>query len=544
MYFQPMSTALATLDDNDEVYAAELADADRLDLAFDRVRLEASLHAFVKDAWPVIELNHPFVDNWHIQELCHLLEQVFYVQHRMAAASLQPLLRLLVNVPPGTMKSLLIEVFWPAWVWTRTQTKRFLFASYGAHLTTRDNLRCRQVIDSPWYQARWSVKLLDDQNTKTRYNTTHHGWRIATSVGGVGTGEHPDFIVIDDPTSAAQAESTAERTSANAWFDSTMSTRLGRNPAVIIVMQRLHEEDMSGHLLKRGGWTTIRWPMRYEQCLCPVDSPIKTGVMDPDENKRCSIHKSDPTWVKDERDPRTKSGELLFPALFPESKVRAIELDLGPYGTAGQLQQRPSPEGGGLFKREYFKFVDAPPALMRIARGWDTAATEGGGDFCCGVKIGEEFEWVIQDKKKELKSTGCFYVCDVQHDQLGPDALDKLIKVTAELDRQAHKQCAQREEREPGSSGKIVTSARAKMLKGFDYAEVLVSGSKTTRAKPFRAQCEAGNVYLVRAPWNEAYIRELCNFPNGAHDDQVDGSSSAFNAVLLEEPPKKHSITW
>lgn len=530
------STALATLDD-DDVYAAELADADVLDLVFDRVALEGSLFAFVQAAWPIVELTNPFVSNWHIQELCHVLEEVFYVQDGRLTHALpaSPLRRLIVNIPPGTMKSLLIEVFWPAWVWAKDAKKRFMFASYGAHLTTRDNLRCRQIIESVWYQERWPVKLLDDQNTKTRYNTTKHGWRVATSIGGVGTGEHPDFIVIDDPTSAEQAESTLERTSANDWFDSTISTRLGRSPAMIVVMQRLHEEDMSGHLLKRGDWTLIRWPMRYEKCACVG------GVMDPDENTRCSLHKADPTWAKDTRDPRTVSGELLFPALFPEAKVRGIELDLGPYGTAGQLQQRPSPEGGGLFKREYFKFVDKAPALLRVARGWDTAATEGGGDYCCGVLIGEEFEWIHQ---RELKSTGLFYVIDVQHDQLGPDALDKLIKVTAELDRQTYKQCAQREEREPGSSGKIVTTARAKTLKGFDYAEVLVSGSKTVRAKPFRAQCEAGNVFLVRAPWNELYIRELCGFPNAKHDDQVDGSSTAFNAVLLEEPPKKHSITW
>ena len=172
-----------------------------------------------------------------------------------------------------------------------------------------------------------------------------------------------------------------------------------------------------------------------------------------------------------------------------------------------------------MFKEEWFKFVDAAPVVARRARGWDTAGTENDGDWTCGVKLAE--------------ADGIFYVEDVVRKQLGPSGVDGLIRTTVEMDGA----CAQREEKEGGSAGVAVIAARIKTLAGFDYAGVQISGSKVTRSKPFRAQCEAGNVRIVRGPWNAAYIQELCGFPTAKHDDQVDASSCAFNAVLLEPVP-------
>jgi predicted phage terminase large subunit-like protein len=500
----------------DQDYDADLRDINDLDRDLERTRLLGNLHAFLVAAWDILEPTVPFVDNWHVQEICTILQDI--------ATGRNEGQRFIFNVPPGTLKSILISVVFPAWVWARDANKKFLSASYGSHLTVRDNLRVRDIIESKWFQRLFPIKLVDDQNTKTRYNTDQRGWRIATSVGGVGTGEHPDFIIIDDPTTAAQAQSEPERNTANAWFDRTISSRgMARHVVVIVVMQRLHEDDLTGHLVKRGGVQRVCFPMRYEKCTC-VGDPATL----PDES-RCALHRADVGWQPDARDHRTEPGELLFPALFPESKVKQLELDLGPYDSAGQLQQRPSPEGGGLFQRGWFKFLDVmPKAITRKARGWDTAGTEGGGDYTAGVKIEED----------DLER---FIVSDVQRDQLGPAGVDALIKATAELDG---KECAQREEKEGGSAGKTVVEARAKMLKGFDYQGVNISGSKVTRAKPFRSQCEAGNVYLLRAPWNEEYIRELCNFPGGKNDDMVDGSSASFNAILLEPKKRKMSAVW
>lgn len=480
-------------DYSDDDLNGQLDKYDQFELDLERVRLRNSLFEFVKDAWPLIEPVQAFVPNWHLEELCKILEEV-------TAGKIQ---RVIINVPPGTLKSILISVFWTAWMWAKAPGLRVLTASYGAHLTTRDNLRVRDIILSGWFQKLFPLKLVEDQNTKTRFNTNKGGWRIATSVGGVGTGEHPDIIVIDDPTTAAQALSAPDRKTANDWFDGTISTRgMTRNPRIVIVMQRLHADDLSGHLLARGGWQHVCWPMRY------VATRPKT--------------EDDPGHTADPRDIRTVAGELLFPTLIPAEKVRLLELDLGPYGTAGQLQQAPSPEGGGLFKREWFKFLDESELktdpVVRAARGWDTAATEGAGDWTRGVKIGET-------------AAGRFVIFAPASGQLGPDGVDKLMKATADADGSS---VVQREEKEGGASGVTVIAARLKLLKGHDYKGVTISGNKAVRAKPYRAQVEGGNVYLIRGPWNEEFIVEHTAFPTGSHDDYVDGASCAFNSVLLE----------
>jgi len=486
----------------DHDFDAEMADTVLLQHDMERMRLEDSLYEFVKAAWSVVEPSQPFTANWHVVETCRVLEEVAQGKHR----------RVIFNFPSGTLKSLIISVFFPAWRWAKNPKLRVLTASYAAHLTTRDNLRVRDIIVSPWFQSYWKVQLVEDQNTKTRYNTDAGGWRIATSVNGVGTGEHPDLIIIDDPTTVEQAKSEPERTRANEWFDGTISSRGITRPklCIIVVMQRLHVDDLSGHLIKRGGWKVVTWPMRYE-----VARPAS---------------EDDPGFTPDPSDPRRVAGELFFPALVPEDKVRQLELDLGPWDAQAQLQQQPSLKGGGLFQRGWFKFLDARPTnIVRSARGWDTAGTEDGGDWTVGVRIDETL-----DKR--------FIISDVQRGQLSPAGVDQLMYATAELDG---KGVAVREEKEGGASGKAVVEARGKMLAGWDYKFVQVSGSKITRAKPFRAQVEAGNVYLVRGPWNEAYLNVVCGFPALKHDDDVDGSSCAFNAVLLEPKPKrKPSLTW
>lgn len=483
------------------------------------------LKVFVYKTWDYVEPDTELKWNWHLDVLCEELEAIERGEpdHR----------RSIFNVPPGTMKSLLINVFFRAWVWARNPSKRFLSASYGAHLSVRDNLRLRNIIKSDWYQLHFEVRLEGDQDAKERFNTTKSGWCIATSVGGVGTGEHPDFFIIDDPLSAEQARSDVYVSAVNGWFDRTVSTRgVARDAAIIVVMQRLHENDLSGYLLDkdRTGWRHICIPMRYERCDCPPEAEADPTV-------RCKYHKINEAWTPSPQDIRHAEGELLWPDLFDEQKTKQLELDLDAYGTAGQLQQRPAPEGGGLFKREWFRFISVAPKIARRVRAWDTAATEetgkkNVGDYTAGVKIAED--------------DGIFYIEDARHERLSPAGVDVLIRNTAEADG---KVVSVRELREPGSSGKTVTAARLKMMVGFDYAERLVTGDKVTESKPLRAQCEGGNVYIIKTgdpatdAWVEPFIQELCSFPTGRFDDQVDGASAAFNAVLLEPRPKKLA-TW
>lgn len=478
--------------------------------------MSGSLLEFVRGAWHIVEPNRDFVSNWHIEQMCEVLED-------LANGTVK---RAIINVPPGTMKTLLVSVFFPCWLWTRNSRTKILTASYSRDRAFDANLQGRKIIRSDWFQSYWPLKLKADQDEKGRFDSIAGGWRIATSVEGEGTGLHPDFILIDDASTATDAQSDTERTNVTTWYSGTVTTRgAGIGAAIVVLGQRLHEEDLSGYLLNgpsKDSYLHVCWPMRYEKSRPPSDQEPEGYRADP-------------------RDKRTEEGELLWPALFNEEKVKQLEIDLAE-DAPGQLQQRPAAKGGRLFKIDMFKFYDAPPALMRIARGWDTGATEGGGDPTVGVKIGEEIEQRIENGRKTATPTGRFYVLDVVRENLGPEGVDRLMRVTAEADGVA---VAQREEREGGSSGKAVTTARAKLLKGYDYAEVPKNVNKVIYSKPFRSQVNAGNVYLPRgAKWVPSYMNELRDFPTVKHDDQVDGSSTAFNAVLLEVPKPQVDCTW
>ena len=451
------------------------------------VTYQQSLLAFVEAAWPVLEPDHAFVSNWHIEAICQHLE----------AMSRGVLSHVLINVPPGTMKSLLVSVFWPAWEWMTHPELRYLCASYGQDLATRDNRRCRDMVQSAWYQGYWPrVQLREDQNQKTRYDTTAGGWRIGTSVGGRGTGEHPDRIIIDDPHSAKQADSQAERQAALDWFDQTIAPRgVSRGARHVVIMQRLHQADLSGHILEQGGtpWVHVCLPMRAEPERMSV-TPLG--------------------WT----DPRA-AGALLWPALYSESLVRQLELSMGSAVAAGQLQQRPTPAGGGLFKRDWFSIVEAVPSgpLIRC-RAWDCAATAGGGDYTVGARVSRD------------EATGRIYVEHVVRGQWSAGQVDVLMRQVAKADGV---NVVVREEQEGGSAGKAVIEARTKALSGHIYVGVPSTGDKVTRAKPLAVQCEAGNVVLVKGEWNQEWLDEVTLFPFGAHDDQVDASAAAFTEVSL-----------
>jgi predicted phage terminase large subunit-like protein len=218
----------------------------------------------------------------------------------------------------------------------------------------------------------------------------------------------------------------------------------------------------------------------------------------------------------DVRDHRTREGELLWPALWPEEKVRQEERDLGPYGASAQLQQTPIPEGGGLFKREYFEIVDAIPTGCIEVRAWDTADTQGGG------------HWTVGGKMAYHPPTRKFYVSHVVRDQLESGKVNDLIISTAKVDGRKVRIA------EGSGSGKAVTAARAKSLLGYDYKVMpeVSTEDKVTRAGAFRAQAESHNIYMVRGEWNEVVLDVLAHFPVGKFDDDVDALAHAFNRLV------------
>jgi len=319
-------------------------------------RARRHLRVFFQEVWPVLEPGTRFVPGFHLDAVAEHLEAI-------TSGQLQ---RLLINMPPRHMKSLAVAVCWPMWEWIRHPERRWLFASYAQQLSTRDSLKCRRLIASPWYRRHWGhvYQLTSDQNLKQRFENNRTGYRLATSVGGALTGEGGDRIVVDDPHNVVEADSDAVRRRTLDWFDQSMSTRLN-NPqtgAMVIVMQRLHEQDLAGHVLEQGGFEHLCLPAEYDG--------RKTVTV-------CG-------W----QDPRTEMGALLWPARFSATVLADLKRQLGAYGTAGQLQQRPVPRDGGMFKRPWFAITSAlPKAIRSRCRAWDCAATPGGGDWTVGVLL-------------------------------------------------------------------------------------------------------------------------------------------------------------
>lgn len=456
----------------------------------ERAYCKHSLANFIQRAWPHID-PQPYVHGWHMDAIAEHLE----------ACAKGEITRLLINVPPGTSKSTSTSVFFPAWLWGPFgwPGARFIGASYEQTLATRDNRKARLLISSEWYQKHWPTALVGDQNEKTGFENDKQGFRQSCAVKSM-TGKRGDFVVWDDPLSPEKAYSEVERETANRVFAETLPTRLNdpRKSVIIIVMQRLHENDVSGYILARDlGYEHLCLPMEYE-----AERKCRTSI--------------------GFEDPRTTEGELLFPERFPREVVERDKAVMGSFATAGQFQQRPVPREGGMFKHHWFNTVNAAPSGTVWVRGWDLAAsTKSDSPWTAGVKIGRTpaGRFVIADAKRERVNTP-----------------RQLIRSTAEADgRVVFISYPQ----DPGQAGKDQARSIAQDLAGFKFKSSPESGDKATRAEPLAAQAEAGNVDILRGDWNAAFLDEICAFPFGKFMDQVDAASRAFNELARPKPTSR-----
>jgi predicted phage terminase large subunit-like protein len=442
--------------------------------------LEDDLRLFIREAWHLVEPEIPFVPGWHIDAVSDHLEAVSRGEIR----------KLLINIPPGHMKSLTACVFWPTWEWTTNPVLRFLFASYANELATRDSVKSRRIIESLWYRRRWGarVTLASDQNLKTRYENTATGYRIS---GGLGqTGERGDRLVVDDPHNIKQIESDLERKSVLEWWDQVMSQR-GSDPqtvAKVIVMQRLHQADLSGHILQEGGWTHLCLPAEYERAHPFV-------------------------YVND---PRKIDGELLWPARFGSKEIAELKKPLGSYGAAGQFQQRPAPAGGGIFKRDWWRFYLEQPKVDSLVASWDLAFKDlNESSYVVGMVLG--------------KKGADVYVLDVVRDRMGFTASCAAIRALASKWPNAHAKLIENK-----ANGPAVLDSLSHEVGGMLPIEP--RGSKLARAQAVSPLVEAGNVYLPSsAPWLSDFLDEFAVFPFGANDDQVDAFSQGLDYLAAGE---------
>lgn len=493
-------------------------------LALDGAIAEKSLIEFIRLMWSILEPQREFVNGWAVEAICE----------HLTAVSNGEIRKLLMNVPPGFMKSMTTNVFWPAWEWgpRNRPDLRYVSASYSESLTLRDNRRCRQLITSELYQAIWGsrFKLMDDQNAKVRYDTDKTGFKIATSVSGLATGERGDRFIIDDPHNVKEAESEIKREAVLQWFTEVVPTRINDagKSAIIVIMQRVHERDNSGLILaKELGYTHLCIPMEWEG---DHPYPSKTTVFmsvpaptpeDPAATARVPY-----------KDPREggPDGVLAWPERFSRDY---LESDLKPslrawggsYAEAGQLQQRPSPRGGGMFKKAGWKYVDSLPerVLMRV-RGWDLAATDDNPAAArtAGVRM-------------SIDSLKRIYIEDVRVGQWSDKGVeDKMVECGVGDPPGTVIDFPQ----DPGQAGKAQKSYLSRQLHGHDVHATPETGDKVTRARPLAAQQETGNVYLVRGPWNEDFTKEAESFPMGHWKDQVDAASRAYARLIMRRPEK------
>lgn len=400
------------------------------------------------------------------------------------------------------MKSLAVSVFWPCWEWAKMPYTRWLCSSYSQRLSIRDSVKCRRLITSPWYQSNWGdrFKLTGDQNEKSRFENDKTGYRIATSVGGAGTGEGGDRVVVDDPVSADEAASDIKRENANDWWDDTMSTR-GNDPtkaAFVIVMQRLHEDDLSGHVLRTGLYTHLNIPMEFEK------------------SRKCVIHLNGKHFFED---PRKEEGELLWPTRIDAKELDRYKRTMTPYAVAGQFQQRPAPEEGGIFKKAWFRRFgpksdhELPSTGLHVIQSWDMSFKDtDGSDFVCGLVL--------------ARRGPNFYVLDRDKRRLDcPKTVQAVLTMSAKWPN-AHAKCI-----EDKANGSAVISLLKQKLHGL--VEIQPEGGKKARAHAIAPVCEGGNVYLPEdAPWVDDFLYELCAFPNAMHDDQVDAFTQGVLRLL------------
>lgn len=452
-----------------------------------------SLAQFAEMAWPVVDPGVPYIPGWHMDAMAEHLEAVVRKQ----------ILRLLINIPPGTSKSTMTGVYFPAWLWGPFGMRhaKFIGASHEQELAVRDNRKTRILIESDWYQERWPMQLTTDQNEKKFFENVDRGWRQASAVKSM-TGRRGDVVVWDDPLSPEKAYSDADRDTANRILSETLPTRLVDpiNSAIIVVMQRLHQDDVSGYILANDlGYEHLCLPMEFEP------------------ERRCSTKIG---WT----DPRQKEGELLCPARFPQHVIDRDKKAMGSFAVAGQFQQRPVPREGGLFKRSWFDFVPAAPAGRTTVRAWDLASTDDNpmAAYTAGVKM-------------SVDRDGFYYIENAVRDQLSGAAVRKLILNTAHLDgRHVRGSLPQ----DPGQAGKVQVQDMIRMLAGFSYRASPESGDKFTRAMPVAAQAEAGNIKIVKTgnpqadAWIEPFLDELTLFPGGKFKDQVDALSRAFGELV------------
>ncbi len=465
---------------------------------------ENSLYEFIKQSWHVIEPKRPMVDGWHIGCISEYLE----------AVTTQQIRNLIINVPPRHMKSIQVCVDWPAWMWGpngKPETD-WLFGSYNPKLSTRDSVKCRRLIESEWYQERWGdvFHLAHDQNEKMRYQNNVGGTRVATSVGGSGVGENADFAVGDDPHKIKGVESKTQREGVFDWWDNEFSTR-GNDPDTfcqVLIMQRVHDMDLCGHLREKGNYEELVLPFRYDPKLY-----VEFAKIPPLGDK----------------DPRKKEGDILWPERYKtEEAAQHVEKKYtSDYERSAQLGQRPTPKDGVTFKREHFdkRWHTLPERFDYILDSWDlTQGGETGVSKDVGYKLGLKWPniYVLEEFRAKLTITQQLKELPKLKD-LHDDTKELLI--------------------EEAAAGKACASVLNKEIPGVSLKRP--EGSKEDRAEAQSYLFEANNILFPDdnvKHWASDAVEEIIAFgPKAKFKDRVDALIHGIEVLMKKKKKKRVS---
>ncbi len=510
---------------------------DKMFLENERLPHENSLLKFVDYMWPVIEPSRPFVTGWVVEAICEHLEAVTSGEIR----------RLLINVPPGFTKSTLVGVMWPAWEWgpRNMPSMRYICSSYSEHLTVRDNMRCKNIVMSDRYQKLWGdrFQIAPDLMSKIKFGNTKTGWKLATSVGGVGVGERADRFIIDDPHNTMDMESEAARNTAKMWFTEVVPDRLNnqQTSAIVVIMQRLHEDDVSGIAMSRNmGYDHLMIPMRHD-----TGRHCTTGI----------------GW----EDPRKEDGELAWPERFPPATTDELERDKGPYAFASQYQQSPEPRGGSIIKRDYWQpwTNTVYPNCEYILASLDTAYTTKESNDPSALTIWgiyrDEHDTIVNNMPIKVKGNTKVILLYAWKKRLEFNDLIQEVINTCTRDKRDVKGARFNVDRvivEAKASGMSVAQELRRLCAltgqfGVEMIKLKGSMDKVSRLHSVQHLFAEGMIYapylVEKNDWREfsgMVIDEVAIFPHGSHDDLVDSTSMAMrylrdNGFMVREEEKQ-----
>ena len=438
------------------------------------IRARTSLYDFVRWMY-CAQHNKAIIPAPHHALICSALERTIRGKTK----------RLIINIPPRSGKTLLVSQLFPAFWMGLNPANNFILTSYSKTLASNNTYAIREIMRHEAYQWLWrdtQPTIREDSQARDEFMTAAGGVVYGVGSGGTITGKGAGrmgttpagAIIIDDIAKPDEALSETMRANTIEWFRGTLESRKNSpDTPIIVIGQRLHENDLPGWLL--GGGNGEEWEL------------LKIPAM---------------RW----------DGTSFWERQFPVEMLKRLEHS-SPYTFAGQYQQDPSPRGGGFFKPYNIDIVNTLPEGIKWVRGWDMAATANGGDWTCGAKLG------IKDD--------VIYIADVRRVQGSPDEVERLIVNTAKMDN-----CLQSIPQDPGAAGKTVVSYLSKKLHGLAFKFSLESGDKATRAEPLASQINIGNARMLKADWNDSFVHELASFPNGAHDDQVDAASRAYGELM------------